>query len=65
MIKIALAPCSPFSVTPEILRDTAVLARQYGVRCHTRSGAFGDPDDLSTMVRLVAGRTEPLKETTP
>lgn len=36
-----------------------------GVRCHTRSGAFGDPDDLSTMVCLVAGRTEPLKETTP
>lgn len=34
-----------------------------GVRCHTRSGAFGDPDDLSTMVRLVARRTEPLKET--
>jgi uncharacterized protein YgbK (DUF1537 family) len=36
-----------------------------GVRCHTRSGAFGDPDDLRTMLRLVAGRTEPLKETPP
>ncbi len=44
MIKIALAPCSPFSVTPEILRDTAVLARQYGVRCHTHLAETKDED---------------------
>jgi cytosine/adenosine deaminase-related metal-dependent hydrolase len=30
-----LAPCSPFSVTPELLRETAGLARAYGVRLHT------------------------------
>jgi 8-oxoguanine deaminase len=30
-----LAPCSPFSVTPELLRDTRELATQHGVCCHT------------------------------
>jgi uncharacterized protein YgbK (DUF1537 family) len=33
-----------------------------GVTCHSRSGAFGGPDDLSTMVRLVAWPTQDLKE---
>lgn len=32
---VALAPCSPFSVSAELLRQTAILARQYGVRLHT------------------------------
>ncbi len=35
MLRIALAPCSPFSVSPELLRDTAKLAREKGVRLHT------------------------------
>jgi 8-oxoguanine deaminase len=35
MTQIVLAPCSPFSVTPELLRETAELARAYGVRLHT------------------------------
>ena len=35
MQQIALAPCSPFSVSPELLRQSAILARQYGVRLHT------------------------------
>jgi 8-oxoguanine deaminase len=35
MLRIALAPCSPFSVSPELMRDSAVLARQYGVGLHT------------------------------
>jgi cytosine/adenosine deaminase-related metal-dependent hydrolase len=35
MIQVVLAPCSPFSVTPELLRQTAELARSYGVRLHT------------------------------
>lgn len=34
-LQIALAPCSPFSVTPEIMRDTALLAEQEDVRLHT------------------------------
>jgi 8-oxoguanine deaminase len=35
MCRILLAPCSPFSVTTELLRSTRDLARQYGVHCHT------------------------------
>ena len=35
MHRVALAPCSPFSVSADLLRQSAVLARQYGVRLHT------------------------------
>ena len=35
MVHVALAPCSPFSVTREIMQASAQLARQYGVRLHT------------------------------
>jgi 8-oxoguanine deaminase len=35
MLQIALAPCSPFSVSPDLMRETAVLARLSGVRLHT------------------------------
>lgn len=35
LCRIILAPCSPFSVTTELLEETAQLARQRGVRCHT------------------------------
>ena len=35
MTQIALAPCSPFSVTTSLLKDTAALARQHKVRLHT------------------------------
>ncbi len=35
MRQIALAPCSPFSVTKELLKSSAALARVYGVRLHT------------------------------
>jgi cytosine/adenosine deaminase-related metal-dependent hydrolase len=35
MLQIVLAPCSPFSVTPDLMRESARLARQYGVRLHT------------------------------
>ncbi len=35
MIKIALAPCSPFSVTPHLMKETAELARKLDVRLHT------------------------------
>ncbi len=34
-VQIALAPCSPFSVTPEIMRASAALAEQHEVRLHT------------------------------
>ncbi|MGB3536418.1 MAG: 8-oxoguanine deaminase [Microcoleaceae cyanobacterium] len=36
MLRIALAPCSPFSVSADLMRESAVLARNYpGVRLHT------------------------------
>lgn len=34
-VQIALAPCSPFSVTQDIMRDSATLAKQENVRLHT------------------------------
>ncbi|MFN2224517.1 MAG: 8-oxoguanine deaminase, partial [Candidatus Promineifilaceae bacterium] len=35
MLRIVLAPCSPFSVTADLMRESADLARAYGVRLHT------------------------------
>ncbi|WP_298292956.1 8-oxoguanine deaminase [uncultured Litoreibacter sp.] len=35
MTRVALAPCSPFSVSRELMRETAVLARDKGVMLHT------------------------------
>jgi cytosine/adenosine deaminase-related metal-dependent hydrolase len=35
LTRIALAPCSPFSVTDELMKQSAVLARELGVRLHT------------------------------
>ncbi len=35
MLRIVVAPCSPFSVTPNLMREAASLARSYGVRLHT------------------------------
>jgi cytosine/adenosine deaminase-related metal-dependent hydrolase len=35
MLQIALAPCSPFSVSADLMRESARLARQYQVRLHT------------------------------
>ena len=44
MIRIALAPCSPFSVTPDLMRRTAELAEQLDVRLHTHL-AENEQDD--------------------
>ncbi len=35
MLHVAVAPCSPFSVSRDLMRESAVLARKYGVRLHT------------------------------
>ncbi len=35
MLRVVLAPCSPFSVSRELMRDCAVLARRRGVSLHT------------------------------
>jgi cytosine/adenosine deaminase-related metal-dependent hydrolase len=43
MVRIALAPCSPFSVTPELMTRTAELAERLDVRLHTHLAE--DPDE--------------------
>ncbi|UYV36942.1 8-oxoguanine deaminase [Rhodobacteraceae bacterium D3-12] len=35
MVRVGVAPCSPFSVSRELMRDTAILARDKGVMLHT------------------------------
>jgi cytosine/adenosine deaminase-related metal-dependent hydrolase len=35
MLRIVVAPCSPFSVTDDLMRESAALARSYGVSLHT------------------------------
>jgi cytosine/adenosine deaminase-related metal-dependent hydrolase len=35
MLRVVVAPCSPFSVTPELMRESRALAQSYGVTCHT------------------------------
>jgi len=44
MIRIVLAPCSPFSVTGELMRQSAELARVYGVQLHTHLAETRDEE---------------------
>ena len=46
MCQIALAPCSPFSVTSELMRATAQLARAHGVRLHTHLAETRDENEF-------------------
>ncbi len=46
MVQIVLAPCSPFSVTTELMRQSAVLAREYGVQLHTHLAETQDEEDF-------------------
>lgn len=51
MTRVALAPCSPFSVSRELMRDAALLARRLGVRLHTHL-AENDSDVAYTRERF-------------
>lgn len=44
MVRVALAPCSPFSVTPRLMRATAELAEKLDVRLHTHLSEDRDED---------------------
>jgi cytosine/adenosine deaminase-related metal-dependent hydrolase len=46
MLQVALAPCSPFSVTGDLMRESAELARRRGVRLHTHLAETMDEDDF-------------------
>jgi cytosine/adenosine deaminase-related metal-dependent hydrolase len=45
MVRIALAPCSPFSVTADLLKESATLARSLGVRLHTHLAETLDEEE--------------------
>jgi 8-oxoguanine deaminase len=46
MIQIVLAPCSPFSVTPDLMRLSASLARKNGVHLHTHLAETQDEESF-------------------
>lgn len=46
MVQIVLAPCSPFSVTGELMRQSAALAREYGIHLHTHLAETKDEEDF-------------------
>jgi len=50
MRKVALAPCSPFSVSEKSMRDAAALARRYGARLHTHLAETADEDDFCVQM---------------
>ena len=45
MLQIAVGPCSPFSVSPQLMRESAALARRRGVRLHTHIAETLDEED--------------------
>jgi 8-oxoguanine deaminase len=52
MVQIALAPCSPFSVTTSLMRATAALAERLDVRLHTH---LGETEDESRFCEQMHG----------
>jgi len=47
MVRVALAPCSPFSVTKQLMIDSAALATKLDVRLHTHFAENSEDDDFS------------------
>ncbi len=46
MTQVVLAPCSPFSVTGDLMRESAKLAREYGVQLHTHLAETEDENQF-------------------
>ena len=46
MTQVVVAPCSPFSVTTDIMRDSAALARSFGVTMHTHLAETMDEEEF-------------------
>jgi 8-oxoguanine deaminase len=47
LVEIAVAPCSPFSVTGELMRESAELARRLGLRLHTHLAETVEEDEYA------------------
>jgi cytosine/adenosine deaminase-related metal-dependent hydrolase len=47
LVQVAVAPCSPFSVTSELMRESAELARRLGLRLHTHLAETPEEEDFS------------------
>lgn len=47
LIQVVLAPCSPFNVSPDLMRETAKLARHYGVHMHTHLAETQDEEQYT------------------
>jgi cytosine/adenosine deaminase-related metal-dependent hydrolase len=47
LTQIVLAPCSPFSVTGDLMKESAALAREYGVQLHTHLAETEDEVDFT------------------
>lgn len=62
MVQIALAPCSPFSVTEQLMVRTAELAERLDVRLHTHFAENSEDDDYSVS-RFGCRPTEYLERT--
>ncbi len=62
MTRIALAPCSPFSVTEELMVRSAELAEQLDVRLHTHFAENAEDDEFS-LARFGCRPTEYLERT--
>lgn len=50
MLRIALAPCSPFSVSPDLMRESIDLARAYRVHVHTHLAETRDEEEYCRSV---------------
>jgi 8-oxoguanine deaminase len=61
MLQIAVAPCSPFTVSQELMRDSALLARKHRVRLHTHL-AENDHDVAYTREKFGCTPTEYAEE---
>ena len=46
MTRVVVAPCSPFSVTPDLMRESAELARRHGVHLHTHVAETQDEEQF-------------------
>jgi cytosine/adenosine deaminase-related metal-dependent hydrolase len=46
MVRVGIAPCSPFSVTTDLLRESAALARSLGARLHTHLAETIDEENF-------------------